>query len=374
MMIATVPPIVASLRADPGLAAAWRVYKAAVQRKATPSELLPLAQAVYDALPRKPADDISRRIKAVAAFNLGKLTYQIGHVRHAIKLFKESDRLFVQALGGNALERVDPLWELGKLVSWSGSLERMPIGLRHFKKIEDILDKWKLEDPVLRAELALREAEIHRTLRHPREAAEALRRFFGFLSRAKRGDRQAFARLLVTAGDLMERAGLIGQAVNIYCQAIDYADDIHPRLGLYELSRRLHRLAEEEESGTATSYAECLLRLASTEDDEEGSCDLDLVSRPRPEYPQMALDRGLQGLVVVEMVPGQDGRPRDVWIRESLPVGYFEAEALRTARRFHFKVPKGVDISRCGFEDEPYSFVFFFRLSGQKSLSYLPRE
>ena len=373
-MIATVFAMVCSLHAGTDLATAWRTYEAAVQRKATPSELLPLAQAVYDALPRRPADGNSRRIKAVAAFNLGKLTYQIGHARRAVELFEESDRLFVRALGEDALERVDPLWELGKLVSWSGSLERMTFGLRHFQKIEDILDKWKLEDPVLRAELALREAEVHRTLRHPDEAAEALRRFFGFLSRAKRGDRQAFARLLLIAGDVLERAGLVTQAMDIYCQAIDYAHDMHPRLGFYELSRRLRRLAEKKEAGSTASYAACLSRLAAADDDEEGSCDLDLISRPQPQYPQAALDRGLQGVVVVEILPGQDGRPQDVWIRESLPVGYFEAEALRTARRFRFKVPEDVDISLCGFEDEPYSFVFFFQLRGQKPLSYLPGE
>ena len=55
---------------------------------------------------------------------------------------------------------------------------------------------------------------------------------------------------------------------------------------------------------------------------EAGSFDVapELVSMPPPEYPQMARDSRVEGVVLVRLLVGVDGRTKDMFVIQSIPM------------------------------------------------------
>jgi TonB family protein len=61
-----------------------------------------------------------------------------------------------------------------------------------------------------------------------------------------------------------------------------------------------------------------------------------LLSQVRPNYTSDAMQRKIQGTVVLEMVVGTDGIPRDVRVVRSLDAHGLDEEAIRAARQWRF--------------------------------------
>jgi protein TonB len=61
-----------------------------------------------------------------------------------------------------------------------------------------------------------------------------------------------------------------------------------------------------------------------------------LLTQVRPNYTAEAMQRKIQGTVVLEMIVGLDGTPRDVRVVRSLDAYGLDAEAMRAARQWRF--------------------------------------
>lgn len=61
-----------------------------------------------------------------------------------------------------------------------------------------------------------------------------------------------------------------------------------------------------------------------------------LRSQVRPNYTSEAMQRKIQGTVVLEMIVGSDGVPYDVRVRRSLDAGGLDEEAIRAAEQWRF--------------------------------------
>lgn len=61
-----------------------------------------------------------------------------------------------------------------------------------------------------------------------------------------------------------------------------------------------------------------------------------------PEYPRRALQRGIEGFVVVEFMVTKLGTVENVIVVEANPPGYFERAAVKAAQRFKYK-PKVIN-------------------------------
>ena len=61
-----------------------------------------------------------------------------------------------------------------------------------------------------------------------------------------------------------------------------------------------------------------------------------LLSRVRPNYTADAMQRKIQGTVVLEMIVATDGIPRDVRIVRSLDAHGLDQEAIRAAKQWRF--------------------------------------
>lgn len=61
-----------------------------------------------------------------------------------------------------------------------------------------------------------------------------------------------------------------------------------------------------------------------------------------PEYPRRALQRGIEGYVVVEFMVTKLGTVENVVVVEANPPGYFERAAIKAAQRFKYK-PKVIN-------------------------------
>ncbi len=61
-----------------------------------------------------------------------------------------------------------------------------------------------------------------------------------------------------------------------------------------------------------------------------------------PEYPRRALQRGIEGFVIVEFVVTKLGTVQDVKVVTADPPGYFERAAIKAAQRFKYK-PKVIN-------------------------------
>jgi protein TonB len=61
-----------------------------------------------------------------------------------------------------------------------------------------------------------------------------------------------------------------------------------------------------------------------------------LISQVRPNYTPEAMQRKIQGMVVLELIVGADGRPYDVRVVRSLDAHGLDEEAVRAARQWRF--------------------------------------
>ena len=61
------------------------------------------------------------------------------------------------------------------------------------------------------------------------------------------------------------------------------------------------------------------------------------VSQSLPRYPRMALERGVEGRVVMSITIMPDGSVRDVRVVDAQPRGYFESTAVRAVERWRYR-------------------------------------
>ncbi len=74
-----------------------------------------------------------------------------------------------------------------------------------------------------------------------------------------------------------------------------------------------------------------------------------------PGYPEVALEQGLEGYVIVSFTVTENGAVQDIVIAESDPAGVFDAVALDAARRLRFE-PRLVADTPVRVEDVTYRF------------------
>ena len=336
-------------------ALAWRTYDQARARGATPSALRPLAQAAYEALPDRPRRHETMVRKAEAAFALARLDYRTGLARAALALLRESDELYARALGEDTPQRIRPLLEEAKLLSWTGDRKQMRKALKRLALAQRILDHARSEDITARMEVAFRQSELYAALRDMEKRKRALRRFFGLLDSARRRAPAVAVPALLKAGRLVERAGIIPRAAAFYCEALKAVDagDATTRT---LLASRIRSLAEEDH---VTIEAACLAR-AKRWSRGPLHCALKPVTVVYPSYPQRAADLGIQGFVVLELVLDRDGRPRDVWVQESHPLGYFEQAAIKAGKGLRYPPLSGDEKGVCGSLDHSLRYIYTF--------------
>lgn len=65
--------------------------------------------------------------------------------------------------------------------------------------------------------------------------------------------------------------------------------------------------------------------------------DAILLATSSPVYPHSAERNKIEGHIVVAMNVDSDGKVDDVWVVEASPVGYFEDQALRAAKKFKYR-------------------------------------
>lgn len=61
------------------------------------------------------------------------------------------------------------------------------------------------------------------------------------------------------------------------------------------------------------------------------------VTQALPSYPRMALERGVEGRVVMSITILPDGSVQDVRVVNAQPQGYFEAAAVRAVQRWRYR-------------------------------------
>lgn len=61
------------------------------------------------------------------------------------------------------------------------------------------------------------------------------------------------------------------------------------------------------------------------------------IAQPLPNYPRTALERGIQGRVILSITIMPDGSVRDVRVVDSNPRGYFESTAVRAVERWRYR-------------------------------------
>lgn len=343
-----------------GFEEARRAYEEAAARGATPGELRPLAQAAYDALPRRPTTGETMLRRAEAAFHLGRLAYRTGDARAALALLDESDKLFRKAAGEDAPERIAPLLEAGRLLGWSGDRRRMEEALRNLVTAERILATHRPDDYARRMEAAFRQSEILAALGRTAERRDALERFLRLLGEARRSPPSVAVPALVKAVAVFRRAGRAGRAAELACEALSRAG---PEVAdqAFAIARDLHWLLERDAQAAAAADESCRKRLRDWTP-EDGWCLPRETETVFPDYPREAAERGIQGSVTVALVLDARGRPRDVWVEESWPIGHFEREAIKAGRKLRYARPGETIPPPCRGDKATLRYLFAFTL------------
>lgn len=343
-------------------AGAWEAYQSAVARGVTPGELRPLAQAAYNALPRRPTKRETMLRKAEAAFHLGRLAYQTGDARAALALLDESDRLFRKAAGEDAPERVGPLLEAGRLLGWSGERRRMEKALHKLAVAERILARHRPDDYARRMEAAFRQSEIYGLLGRKRKQREALKRLVALLEAGRRAPAALAVPALKIMAQMLDRRGNAAKAADLYCEALERAEESPGgAVDATGIARELYHLTASEQGGVSQASG-CLEKMRKWYPATQ-RCAVEPVRRAPPDYPKEAYERGIQGYVVVELVLGPDGRPADVWVAESMPIGHFERAALAAARNFRYATGDGKLPASCHGRVDPFRYMMTFSIS-----------
>ena len=336
-------------------ASAWKAYQAAVARKAAAEELLQLAQAVYDALPGDPPDAKTQKLKAAAAFNLGSVHRDLHEQKEARALFEESAHLFEEALGKDAVELVDPLWEWARLELWlNGPDPRKAEKL--VSRIDRILARHGAQMRRLRFELHLEWASdfaargffanandhLSWLQEHAPELGEIRNYYLGHV---------AFLR-----GKMVAARRQYDQALKAYEQARTLLTKVlppHDRRVLTVAQFAIVALEELGRSDDATPLCQEIGRYQET----RSTGDFVPLYRAMPEYPPSAAEHGKEGRVVLELTVTAEGRTRDIRVVEADPPGVFERAAIEAARRFRY-APRFVDGKPVVVEGVRYMFTF----------------
>lgn len=66
------------------------------------------------------------------------------------------------------------------------------------------------------------------------------------------------------------------------------------------------------------------------------------VNKVRPTYPRIALQRGIEGYVIVQFTVTENGKVEDPSVHEAVPPGIFDRAALQAALKFTYR-PRVVD-------------------------------
>lgn len=66
------------------------------------------------------------------------------------------------------------------------------------------------------------------------------------------------------------------------------------------------------------------------------------INKVRPQYPRRALQRGIEGYVIVEFTVTENGKVEDPFVHEADPPGIFDRAALNAALKFTYR-PRVVD-------------------------------
>ncbi|HEX5055637.1 MAG TPA: TonB family protein [Gammaproteobacteria bacterium] len=74
-------------------------------------------------------------------------------------------------------------------------------------------------------------------------------------------------------------------------------------------------------------------------------------------YPQIALDQGIEGYVLLEFNVTKTGTLQNIKVIDSTPPGYFEQEALRAASQFRYE-PKIVNGEPVEVPRAQYKMIF----------------
>ena len=90
--------------------------------------------------------------------------------------------------------------------------------------------------------------------------------------------------------------------------------------------------------------------------DSLGSGDGDYlpIVKVAPDYPRRALERGIEGFVIVEFIVTKLGTVENVQVIQAEPSGYFERAAVKAAQRFKYKpkVINGEPVSVAGVRNK----------------------
>ncbi len=319
---------------EQGFTEAWKAYRAAVQRKASASELLPLARAVYDALPEDPHDPKMQKRKAAAAFNLGMALRRTYAPRKAMGYFKESVALFEKAVGKNAVELVDPLWEWARAELWRDGRDPRRVE-RLVARIDRILAAQGLRLQKLRFDLHLewgqnyaQEGIFSRAYDHLKwvEAhAPELGKWRDFyLGQA------AFLHGKLTAAQRRYSRALedYRRARSLLTRTLPPGDPIVLRVAQFAIVA-LEKLGRSDE---ATPLCQEIGRYRKYNPDS----DYIPLYRVSPEYPSRASRLRIDGKVVLELTVTAEGRTADIRVVDADPPGFFEEAAIAAARKFRY--------------------------------------
>ncbi len=319
---------------EQGFTEAWKAYRAAVQRKASVSELLPLARAVYDALPEDSHNPKVQKRKAAAAFNLGMALRDNRNLPEARDHFAESARLFAKALGENAVELVDPLWEWARTELWQDGRDPRRVE-RLVARIDRILAAQGLRLQKLRFDLHLEWAQNYaqegifsRAYDHLRwvEAHTAelgeWRDFYLGQAAFLRGKMAAAQRHYSRALEDYRRAR------SLLTRTLPPGDPSVLRVAQFAIVA-LEKLGRSDE---ATPLCQEIGRYRKYNPDS----DYIPLYRVEPEYPSRALRRRIDGKVVLELTVTAEGRTADIRVVDADPPGFFEEAAIAAARKFRY--------------------------------------
>ncbi|RMF14205.1 MAG: energy transducer TonB [Alphaproteobacteria bacterium] len=330
------------LRARPAgnLGEAWRAWQAAVQGNAPPDELLPLARAVHDALPKSPKTPKQMHAKAVAALNLGGVLRDLRQWKEARRRFHESVVLFTKALGPSAPELVDPLWEEARAADRAARAKPGEV-FALYERIDGILALQGQEAVPQRIRLHVEFAEVAYRREHLDLARRQVARVRAIIARQAAHDYMMEGRIALLEARIAEREHRFDDVISLHEEALaDYRHHLsktdHEVLRLHRvLARRLESAGRSDEATThllaiGRALAAKPKRIAVVGD------YMPVYRAPIRMRPSAFGRKYRQGRVVVTFTVTREGRVRDIRITESSPPGVFDKAVIEAVRRFRY--------------------------------------
>ncbi len=341
--------------AKQGFAKAWQAYQAAVRRQAPPSELLPVARAVYDALPADPRDPKTQKRKAAAAFNLGAVLRDLHEEIKAQARFKESARLFEKALGKGAVELVDPLWEWARLALWlNGPDPRTAEKL--VSRIDRILARHGPPMRQLRFDLHLEWATNFAKHGYSANAGDHLSWLEEHAQELGKPADYYLGEALFLRGKMAAARRHYEQALEAYGRARALLTKVLPPHDPRVLTVAQFAIVALEELGRSDE-ATPLCQEIGRYQKARAKGDYVPLYRALPEYPSSAVRRRQEGQVILALTVTAEGRTRDIRVVEADPPGVFERAAIEAVKKFRY-APRFVDGKPVDVKGVRYLFTF----------------